>query len=274
MAKLIYRMGGDAIAVVGMRMAMALPLFLLMAWWANRGQARDPISAHTRWKIVGLGVTGYYLASTLDFMGLQYISASLERAILYLNPTMVLLLSALWFRRRIQGMQLASMALAYAGVVVVWLHDWDAAAMVSVQASGVGAMTPVQTITIGSLLVLGSALSYAIYLMGSGAMVQQHGSLWLVSRASCVACVLCLVQWGVGLVARGAFLLALPVWLVMRGVQLLGATMASQVGMVGPLSTIWLAAWTLSEPITPRLLLGTGAILGGILLLTRTRREA
>lgn len=294
-AKLIYRMGGDAIAVVGMRMAMALPLFLLMAWWANRGQARDPISAHTRWKIVGLGVTGYYLASTLDFMGLQYISASLERAILYLNPTMVLLLSALWFRRRIQGMQLASMALAYAGVVVVWLHDWDAAAMVSVQASGVGAMTPVQTITIGSLLVLGSALSYAIYLMGSGAMVQQHGSLWLVSRASCVACVLCLVQWGVVYLAtdgkvgqashlpwqawalsavNAVFCTALPVWLVMRGVQLLGATMASQVGMVGPLSTIWLAAWTLSEPITPRLLLGTGAILGGILLLTRTRREA
>ncbi len=293
-AKLIYRMGGDAIAVVGMRMAMALPLFLLMAWWANRGQARDPISAHTRWKIVGLGVTGYYLASTLDFMGLQYISASLERAILYLNPTMVLLLSALWFRRRIQGMQLASMALAYAGVVVVWLHDWDAAAMVSAQATPVGGMTPVQTITVGSLLVLGSAFSYAIYLMGSGAMVQQHGSLWLVSRASCVACVLCLLQWGVvylatdgrvgqashlpwqawGLSAVNAlFCTALPVWLVMRGVQLVGATMASQVGVVGPLSTIWLAAWTLNEPITPRLLLGTGAILGGILLLTRTRRE-
>lgn len=293
-AKLIYRMGGDAIAVVGMRMAMALPLFLLMAWWASRGQPRDPLTNNTRWKIVGLGITGYYLASTLDFMGLQYISASLERAILYLNPTMVLLLSAVWFRRRIQGMQVASMALAYAGVVIVWLHDWDAAAMVSVQATPVGGMTPVQTITVGSLLVLGSALSYAVYLMGSGAMVQQHGSLWLVSRASCVACVLCLLQWGVvylatdgrvgqashlpwqawGLSAVNAlFCTALPVWLVMRGVQLLGATMASQVGMVGPLSTIWLAAWTLSEPITPRLLLGTGAILGGILLLTRTRRE-
>jgi drug/metabolite transporter (DMT)-like permease len=241
-----------------------------------------------------LGITGYYLASTLDFMGLQYISASLERAILYLNPTMVLLLSAVWFRRRIQGMQVASMALAYAGVVIVWLHDWDAAAMVSAQATPVGGMTPVQTITVGSLLVLGSALSYAVYLMGSGAMVQQHGSLWLVSRASCVACVLCLLQWGVvylatdgrvgqashlpwqawGLSAVNAlFCTALPVWLVMRGVQLVGATMASQVGMVGPLSTIWLAAWTLNEPITPRLLLGTGAILGGILLLTRTRRE-
>ncbi|MGE5453246.1 MAG: DMT family transporter [Acidobacteriota bacterium] len=291
-AKLIYRMGGDAIAVVGMRMALALPLFLLMAWWAGRDAPAAPLSRRTHWQIAGLGITGYYLASTLDFMGLQYISASLERAILYLNPTMVLLLSALWFRRPIRLVQLASMALAYLGVAVVWLHDWDAVTLVS-PAGAASQVDAVQTITLGSLLVLGSALSYAIYLMGSGAMVQRHGSLWLVGRASSIACVLCLVQWGVvygvtggrtgdashlpwqawGLSAINAvFCTALPVWLVMRGVQLLGATVAAQVGMVGPLSTIWLAAWTLNEPITPRLLLGTGAILGGILLLTRASR--
>ncbi|HET8871952.1 MAG TPA: DMT family transporter [Aquabacterium sp.] len=294
-AKLIYRIGGDAIAVVGMRMAMALPMFLAMAWWAGRSWVqgeRAPLTAATRWQIVGLGITGYYLASTLDFLGLQYISASLERAILYLNPTMVLLLSAFWFRRPIRGAQLASMALAYAGVAVVWLHDWDAAAMVSPQATVSSASNPMSTIALGSVLVLLSALSYSIYLMGSGSMVQRHGSLWLVGWASSVACVLCLAQWAMvygvtsgrvgdvahlpwqawGLSAINAvFCTALPVWLVMRGVQLLGATVASQVGMVGPLSTIWMAAWTLNEPITPRLLFGTAAILGGILLLTRSQ---
>ncbi len=296
-AKLIYRMGGDAITVVGMRMALALPLFLLMAWWASRDAPAESLSRKTHWQIAGLGITGYYLASTLDFMGLQYISASLERAILYLNPTMVLLMSALWFRRPIRLIQLASMGLAYAGVAVVWLHDWDAASMVSVaqvtSADPANHMDAVQTITLGSVLVLGSALSYAIYLMGSGAMVQRHGSLWLVGRASSIACVLCLIQWGAVYLATGGqignaahlpwqawglsvinavFCTALPVWLVMRGVQLLGAAVAAQVGMVGPLSTIWLAAWTLNEPITPRLLMGTGAILGGILLLTRASR--
>ncbi|MDE2592753.1 MAG: DMT family transporter [Burkholderiales bacterium] len=296
-AKLIYRMGGDAIAVVGMRMALALPLFLLMAWWAGRGAPAESLSRKTHWQIAGLGITGYYLASTLDFMGLQYISASLERAILYLNPTMVLVMSALRFRRPIRLIQLASMALAYVGVAVVWLHDWDAAAMISAAQSTLveqpGHRDAVQTITLGSLLVLGSALSYAIYLMGSGSMVQRHGSLWLVGRASCIACVLCLIQWGVLYVAtqgrvgnaahlpwqawglsaiNAVFCTALPVWLVMRGVQLLGAAVAAQVGMVGPLSTIWLAAWTLNEPITPRLLMGTGAILGGILLLARSSK--
>ena len=286
-AKLIYRMGGEAVAVVGMRMAMALPLFLAMAWWAGRTGPTHALSNKTRWQIAGLGVTGYYLASTLDFMGLQYISASLERAILYLNPTMVLLLSALWFRRAVSWTQLAPMLLAYGGVAVVWLHDWDVAAMVSSQT---GQDQAVHSIALGSLLVLGSALSYAVYLMGSGAMVQRYGSLQLVGWASSVACVLCLLQWlvvykatdgRVGAYAHlpwqawalslvnAVFCTALPVWLVMRGVQLLGATVAAQVGMVGPLSTIWLAAWTLGEPITARLLLGTVAILGGILLLTR-----
>lgn len=294
-AKLIYRMGGDAIAVVGMRMAMALPLFLFMAWWAGRTAGfadSEPLTNRTRWQIVGLGVTGYYLASTLDFLGLQYISASLERAILYLNPTMVLILSALWFGRPIRRIQLASMGLAYGGVAVVWLHDWNAASLVAGQASTSPEHHAMSTIMVGSVLVLLSALSYSIYLMGSGSMVQKHGSLWLVGWASSVACVLCLLQWVVvygvthgrlggfehlpwqawGLSAINAvFCTALPVWLVMRGVQLLGATVAAQVGMVGPLSTIWMAAWTLNEPITPRLLLGTGAILGGILLLTRSQ---
>ena len=96
MAKLLYRQGADAFAVVGLRMAMAFPLFLLMAWWSSRGRptevgAQSPLSRKLGWQIVGLGFCGYYLASTLDFLGLQYISASLERLILYLNPTLVLL---------------------------------------------------------------------------------------------------------------------------------------------------------------------------------------
>ncbi|HEX5312187.1 DMT family transporter [Aquabacterium sp.] len=289
-AKLIYRMGGDAIAVVGMRMTLALPLFLVMAWWAQRGREAEPLERAVKWQIAGLGVTGYYLASTLDFLGLQYISANLERAILYLNPTMVLVLSALWFRRPIALMQLLALGVAYAGVSVVWWHDWTTTPLVSEHVHSGWGVDPSHALTLGSLLVLGSALSYALYLMGSGALVQRHGSLWLVGRASSVACVLCMLQWGlvyaatsgeVGRVSQlgwqawalsavnAVFCTALPVWLVMRGVQLLGATSAAQVGMVGPLSTIWMAAWTLGEPITPRLLLGTGTIVIGILLLTR-----
>ena len=297
-AKLMYRHGADAFSVVGLRMAMALPLFALMVWWSGRQGAQGAQGAGGRlgarqvWQVIGLGFTGYYLASTLDFLGLQYISASLERAILYLNPSLVLLLSVVFLGQRIRRMQVLALAISYAGVLTVFLHDWDVAHLVSDSA---GALEARAAVAIGSLLVFASALSYAIYLMGSGQLVQQMGSLKLVGLASCAACAMCLIQWAVvhgasdgrlgGLshlpwqvwalsALNATACTVLPVWLVMRGVQLLGAPMASQAGMVGPLSTIWLAAWWLNEPVTWRLLMGTAAVLAGIVVLTRASARA
>jgi drug/metabolite transporter (DMT)-like permease len=292
-AKLMYKLGADPFSVVGLRMAMAFPMFMLMAWWAGRADHHSPGAGASsggwrlRWQIVGLGFTGYYLASTLDFLGLKYISASLERAILYLNPTIVVVLSAIFLGKRVRWPQVLGMALSYSGVVLVWLHDWDAAALVSTSAHG---MSAVQAVALGSLFVFGSALSYAIYLMGSGQIVQRLGSMRLVGWASCAACVMAVGQWW--LVYRGtsgqmgavahlpwqAWALSavnatvctvLPVWLVMRGVQLLGAGVASQVGMVGPLSTIWMAAAWLGEPVSGRLLAGTAAVLLGVVIVAR-----
>jgi drug/metabolite transporter (DMT)-like permease len=295
-AKLMYRLGADAYAVVGMRMAMALPLFMLMAWWSGRAThstAQDThLSRRQWWQIAGLGFSGYYLASTLDFLGLQYISASLERAILYLNPTVVLFLSALFLGHRLRLSQLLAMLVSYLGVAVVWLHDWDVSSVVSSSAAG---MDPVHAITLGSLLVFFSAVSYAIYLMGSGQVVQRIGSSRLVGWASCAACIMCLVQWIVVYRVSGGQLghvsalpwlawalsalnatacTVLPVWLVMRGVQLLGASVAAQVGMVGPLSTIWMAAAWLGEPVGWRLLAGTAAVLAGVVILSKLPKPA
>lgn len=292
-AKLMYRHGADAFSVVGLRMAMALPMFMLMTWWAGRGivvGGRAPLSPRQAWQVIGLGFTGYYLASTLDFLGLQYISASLERAILYLNPSLVLLLSVLFLGQRLRWTQVLALLISYAGVLVVFLHDWDVAHMVADSAGGLNARSAV---AIGSVLVFLSALSYAIYLMGSGQLVQQLGSMRLVGVASCAACLMCLAQWWVVHAASEGRLGALvhlpwqvwalsalnatactvlPVWLVMRGVQLLGASVAAQVGMVGPLSTIWLASLFLDEPVGARLMLGTGTVLLGILVLSRMSR--
>ncbi|HEX5357849.1 MAG TPA: DMT family transporter [Aquabacterium sp.] len=292
-AKLMYRLGADPFAVVGLRMLMAFPMFLAMAWWAGRQQRAErgndaDLTRQQWWQILGLGFTGYYLASTLDFMGLKYISASLERAILYLNPTIVLVLSAVFLRQPVRLLQLGAMLLSYSGVVLVWLHDWDAAAML---ASHGGSLDAREAITVGSLLVFFSAVSYAVYLMGSGQLVQRLGSMRLVGLASCAACFMALLQWWVvhrathgqqGAVAQlpwqawalslvnATLCTVLPVWLVMRGVQLVGASMASQAGMVGPLSTIWMAAWWLGEPVTWRLMLGTAVVLAGIVILART----
>lgn len=309
-AKLMYRHGVDAFTVVGLRMALALPFFLAMVWWAGReveGMPSARLGRQDGWRVAGLGFCGYYLASTLDFMGLQYISASLERAILYLNPTLVLLLGVLFKGERPRPAQIGAVLLAYAGVAVVWLHDWSDVASPSAMASASG-LDAIHAVVAGSLLVLGSALSYAIYLIGSGSLVRRLGSMRLVGLASTFACILALAQWalvtrlghdlpswlpvapatatappggaawaGIAWQVWALSLLnatactVLPVWMVMRGVQLLGPSVASQVGMVGPLSTIWMAAWLLNEPISGRLLWGTAAILAGIVWLAKAR---
>lgn len=299
LAKLMYRTGADAFAVIGLRMAMALPLFLAIAWWTGRtGQGdttRVPLTRRERWQIVGLGFCGYYLASTLDFLGLQYISAALERAILYLNPAIVLLLSALWFRQRVSLAQVVAMALAYAGVMLVWGHDLDVAHMAAASAGGV---SPGRAVAIGSVLVFLSATAYALYLIGSGRLVARVGSARLIGLASSIACVVTLVQWSVVWLGSGGAMgslqglpievytlsllnatacTVLPMWFVMRGVALLGASTASQIGMVGPLSTIWMASIWLDEPISTRLLAGTAVVVVAVLVLGRlggTARKA
>jgi drug/metabolite transporter (DMT)-like permease len=119
--KLAYRYGVDAVTLIMYRMLFALPLFAMMAWWASRGKA--PLSREDRLGVIGLGLCGYYLSSYLDFLGLQYISASLERLILYLNPTMVLILGALLFKRRISRTQAIAMVLSYGGVLLVLGHE-------------------------------------------------------------------------------------------------------------------------------------------------------
>ena len=97
--KLAYRHGVDAVTLIMYRMLLALPMFLALAWWAGRG--KPPLARRDWAAVCGLGFCGYYLASFLDFAGLQHISASLERLILYLNPTLVLILGVLLFGRQI-----------------------------------------------------------------------------------------------------------------------------------------------------------------------------
>ncbi|MFN3886045.1 MAG: DMT family transporter [Aquabacterium sp.] len=291
LAKLMYRTGADAFAVIGLRMAMALPLFLGIAWWTMRRRPGvepvAPLSSRERWQIAGLGFCGYYMASTLDFLGLQYISAGLERAILYLNPAVVLLLSALWFHQRVRAPQVVAMVLAYAGVMLVFGHDLDLAHVVAASATS---LLPWQAVGLGSGLVFLSAVAYAVYLIGSGRLVARVGSARLIGLASSVACVVTLVQWlavwlgSGGVLGRlsglptDVYLLSLvnatvctvlPMWMVMRGVALLGAPTASQIGMVGPLSTIWMASIWLDEPVSLRLMAGTLVVLVGVLWLGR-----
>jgi drug/metabolite transporter (DMT)-like permease len=272
--KLAYRHGVDAVTLIMYRMLFALPIFVLMAWWTSRG--KPPLAARDWWGVIGLGVSGYYLASFLDFAGLAYISAGLERLILYLNPTLVMLLGWLIYRKGISRGQMLGMFISYCGVALVFGIE----AVGTVGASG--------QIAWGVLLVFLSAVSYAIYLVYSGQMVQRLGALRLVGLATSVACVCCIAQFlllrplSAAAVAPEVLWLsvlnatlctAAPVLMLMMAIERIGAGMAAQVGMVGPLSTILMGVWILGEPFTIWMAAGTVLVMLGIFVFTRMAKK-
>ena len=267
--KLAYRHGVDAVTLIAYRMLFALPLFVVLAWWAGRGK---PALTRRDWAVVaGLGFSGYYLASFLDFAGLAYITASLERLILYLNPTLVLGIGVLFFKRKAGARQLAALAVSYCGVLLVFGHE------LSFQGRGAA---------VGAALVFGSAVSYAIYLVFSGEEVRRLGALRLTGLATSAACVFCIAQF---FVLRPVSALAvapeviwlsvlnatactfLPVLMVMMAIERIGATAAAQTGMIGPLSTILMGIVILGEPFTGWVVAGTVLVLAGIWLLAKWR---
>lgn len=267
--KLAYRYDVDAVTLIAYRMLFALPLFAVLAWWAGRGKAA--LTPRDGRVILGLGFCGYYLASFLDFAGLQFVSAGLERLILYLNPTLVLGLGALLFKRKVRRGQVAALGVSYLGVALVFGQE--------VRLLGAD-------VALGAGLVFASAVSYAIYLVYSGEEVRRIGALRLTGWATGVACVLCIAQF---LLLRPLAALAVapqviwlsvlnatlctfaPVLMMMMAVERIGAPLAAQTGMIGPLSTIAMGVLILGEPFTAWIAAGTVLVLAGIWLLARSR---
>jgi drug/metabolite transporter (DMT)-like permease len=269
--KLAYRHGVDAVTLLTYRMLFSLPLFVTLAWWSGRG--KPPLSARDIGVVAGLGFLGYYLSSFLDFAGLRYVSAGLERLILYLNPTLVLALSVFAFGKTVSRAQIIALAVSYAGVVCVFARELSLS----------GANVP-----LGASLVFCSTVSYSLYLTLSGQEVRRLGALRLTGLATSVASVICIAQFFVlrpvsafvvdpaviwlSLVNAIACTFA-PVLMVMMAVERVGAAMAAQAGTIGPVSTILMAAVLLGEQFTGWAVVGTTLVLAGIWLLTRPGRD-
>ena len=266
--KLAYRHGVDAVTLIMYRMLFALPMFLAMALWAGRG--KPALSMRDWLGVLGLGFCGYYLSSFLDFWGLEFISASLERLILYLNPALVLVLGWLLYGRKISRQRAVAMAISYSGVLLVFAHE--------VSFAGVH-------VVLGAALVLGSAVSYALYLNYSGQLVQRLGSLRLAGWATSAACLFCIAQYlllrpvqEAALVATPVVWLSLlnavactavPVVLVMMAIERIGPGLTAQTGMIGPMSTLLMGVFILGEPFNIWVLAGTALVLSGVFMVTR-----
>jgi drug/metabolite transporter (DMT)-like permease len=268
LVKLAYIDGVDTITLLALRMLFSVPFFLGAALWSRAKTHTVPIEKRDWMAIVGLGIIGYYLSSLLDFLGLQYISAGLERLILFLYPTMVVILSAVIFKHAIGRRVIAALALSYAGIALAFMHD--------IRMSQGDVM-------LGAGLVFASTLTYSVYLVGAGHTIARIGTIRFTAYAMLVASSATLLQFAMThplsalhvtprvlelAIAMAIFSTVLPVFMLSAGIRLIGSGRASLVGSVGPVSTIYLAHVFLNEAMSALQVAGSVLVLAGVLTIS------
>ncbi len=269
LVKLAFTYNANAETIIALRMLMALPLFWTIYWWQARRQTMSRLSLVDQVKIFILGFLGYFFSSYLDFLGLQYISVGLERIVLYLTPTIVLLISYFVLNKHITRLQWYALIVGYLGVIVVFIQD----------ASSTGS-----TALLGMGLVFASACSYAIYMIGSGEMVKRVGSVRMVVYASSASALLSVIQifyyeplalftqvtpiYWLSLL-NAVLCTVIPMLLIMVAINRVGSPLVAQAGILGPVSTLFMGWAVLSEPITLLQIGGMILVMGAMWLLVR-----
>ncbi|MDO8843456.1 DMT family transporter [Methylicorpusculum sp.] len=270
--KSAYQVSGqlDAISLLALRMLFSLPIFLLIGLWQQKKhRPNQSLSKKTVIQLFALGFAGYYLASYLDFKGLQFISAGLERVLLFLYPTFVVLFSALLQRRWIKTREFLALLFCYGGLVCVF-------------ADNLTVKTP--DWLFGSLLVLGSAVVFAGFTMGSGAMIKIVGSARFTTYTMSIAGFLVLLHFSLTsgthlldfpfklywlVILMALFSTVLPAYAMNAGILRIGASSASIISSIGPIVTLLLAYVFLNEAISWLQLSGTVLVIIGVFVVSR-----
>ena len=267
LVKLSYPYGVDTVTLLALRMVFSLPFFIAAAIFGPGAGARRLLVKD--WvAISGLGFLGYYLASLLDFAGLQYISAGLERLILFLYPTLAVVLATTFFKRKIRRKEIIAIVLSYAGIAI--------ASYATVQFGSADSH-------LGMALVFGSMVSFAFYMVGSERVIQRVGARRFTAYAMIVSCALVLFQYaashpisvprvpnavyGLSLL-MAIFSTVIPAFLLSAGMSRIGTNKTVILTSIGPLSTIGLAAVFLGEAVSLSQMAGTVLVLAGVLQLT------
>jgi drug/metabolite transporter (DMT)-like permease len=267
--KLAYPYGVDAVTLLVLRMAFALPAFLWVGLAASRNV--PALSRHDWFMVTMLGALGYYGASILDFIGLKYISAGLERLILFTYPTLTLLFGVVLHGRAISRREAVALTLCYGGIAAAFVHD--------LQFTGDTA-----AVWIGAGFVFASSVSYALYLSGSAGMIVKLGAARFTALAMLVSTattgghflatqpLTALVQpWPVYALgaAMGLFCTVVPVFAQSAAIRRIGSGQAALVGMVGPLLTIVLAWLLLNEGFSTAQMVGVALVVAGVAAVSR-----
>jgi drug/metabolite transporter (DMT)-like permease len=266
--KLIYRYDVDPVTLLALRMVFALPFFVAAAWWANRGVIVPRLTARDGALIGVLGILGYYAGSMFDFAGLQYVSAALGRLVLFLYPTVVVILSAVFLKKAITPRIATALIVSYLGIALVLSR---------------AAMEQQPNIAMGAVLIFCGALTYSVYLVAGSRVVQRIGSMRFTALAMAAATAVCVGHF---LAARPFAVLALPanvyalilllatictvlpVFVTAEALKRVGANLVAIVGAAGPVATILLGFIILDETMTAIQLAGAVLVVGGVLLVS------
>ncbi len=269
MVKLAYTYGVDAISVLLLRMLFSFPFYVVIALIYHKKE-RNSFRLNSKdylW-LIFFGFVGYYLASYFDFVGLKYIKASLERIILFIYPTIVLLLNKLFLKQTITKIQAGAIAITYLGIIVAF---WE-----EVNMSG-------QNTLVGGVFILISAITYASYLVGSGWLIPKFGVMRFTAYAMLVSCMCVFIHYSIindtNLLSFSwevyvlGFLIAIfstviPSFLVSKSIKMISSSNFAIIAGMGPISTIILAVIFLNETLTLLQLFGALVVIAGILLMS------
>lgn len=273
--KLAYREAAvDAITLLALRMLFSLPFFAISAAYSSGKSGNIKFTGEQWTYIAGIGVLGYYISSLLDFVGLQYISAGIERLVLFIYPTIVLLISSAVFKIRIKPIQWLAVMVTYAGLLIAF---WGEIAFQQTDS----------TFIKGSLLILMCAITYAIYIVGSGRLIPLVGAAKFNSYAMSFAAISVLVHFftssSASLITQPfmiyvySFMMAIvstviPSYLVAESIKRIGSDNTAIVASIGPVSTIVQAYFFLQEPIHALQIAGTLLIIAGVLMIGNKKK--
>lgn len=271
LVKLAYTYVEDPVTLLALRMVFALPFFLAAALWAGRDAALPRLSPGEIAAMAGLGFLGYYLASFLDFLGLQYVSAGVGRLLLFLYPTIVVLLSAAFLGKRIRLGDVGALLLTYVGVALVL-------------STALGGSQP--NLPLGAVFVFGGAVTYAIYLTAGSHLVRRVGSMRFSAYALAAASIVAIVQFlalrpisalhlpghvYAIMITMAVFCTVIPVFMTAEALRRIGANHVAMIGALGPVSVIVVSYFGLDEVMTPLQLCGAVLVVLGVVMVSAQR---
>lgn len=273
--KLAYEYDVDAVTLLLLRMLFSLPFYIGIAIYIARKSSGYKLTKKDYQQLFFLGIIGYYLSSFLDFKGLEYITASLERLILFIYPTIVVFIGYFFFKEKINRSQVIALVLTYIGIAIVFVGNVD--------------ITNQRNLIIGSLLIVACAFLFAVYMVGSGQILPRIGTWRFTSYALMISSVAVILHYIIENKGIGNFDYPLPVFgygllmatistviptlLISEAIRLIGASNVAIVGSVGPISTITLAWIFLDERLAFVQILGGVLVLSGVVFISVSRKK-